>query len=175
MKTIKLSFILIFLLSFNPLSAQENSPCPCCTDNHKAFDFWVGNWTVFNTEGKVVGTNKIVKMQNGCVLQENWRASNNKNTGTSYNFYDKSDSTWNQIWISNTGNILRLKGNLNEDRDMVLRSKLIDGKKGKYYNQITWTENDDNSVTQHWVILNEDYKKIADAFTGIYRKNSDRD
>jgi hypothetical protein len=26
--------------------AQNESPCPCCSDDHKAFDFWVGDWTV---------------------------------------------------------------------------------------------------------------------------------
>jgi len=164
--------ILILVMSFNYSSAQNNKPCPCCSENHKAFDFWVGEWTVYNTAGKIVGTNKIVKMQNGCVLQENWVASNKTNTGTSYNFFDLSDSTWNQVWISSTGNVLNLKGNINTEGAMVLKSKLTKGSKGNYYNQITWKKNDDSSVTQRWDILNKDGVTISKAFEEIYKRNS---
>ena len=167
-KMINLS-ILILLMNFNYLLAQNNTPCSCCTKNHKAFDFWIGDWTVYNTEGKIIGTNKIVKIQNGCVLQENWIASNKTNTGTSYNFFDLSDNTWNQVWISGTGNVLNLKGKINKDGAMVLKSKLVSSSKGNYYNQIIWSKNDDGSVTQRWDILNEKDKVISKAFEGIYK------
>lgn len=174
MKT-KLLFlsILIFLANFNYTLAQENDSCSCCTENHTAFDFWLGDWTVKDKEGKIIGTNNIVKMQNGCALQENWIASNKTNTGTSYNFFDSTDSTWNQVWISNTGYILRLKGNLNPDGAMVLKSNLIESSKGNYYNQITWSKNEDGSVTQLWVILNEKNEIIRTDFEGIYHKTSE--
>ncbi len=162
--------LLILLMNFNYLLAQNNNPCSCCTENYRAFDFWIGDWTVTNTEGKTIGTNKIVKMQNGCVLQENWIASNKTNTGTSYNFFDVSDGTWNQVWVSNTGYVLRLKGNINADGSMVLRSKLVESTNGNYYNQITWSKNDDGSVTQRWVILNEEDEIIRTDFEGIYKK-----
>jgi len=154
----------------NFLIAQSNESCPCCSENHKAFDFWLGDWTVYNTKGEIVGTNKIVKMQEGCVLQENWKSLKSSNTGTSYNFFDLSDSTWNQIWISSTGNILKLKGNINSDGAMVLKSKLEKSSKGNYYNQIIWSKNDDGSVTQQWDILNKNNETISQAFEGIYRK-----
>jgi len=75
--------------------AQSSSPCACCTANHQAFDFWVGDWTVYDSSGNIIGTNEVVKFQDGCVLQENWEAVGSSNTGTSYNFFDASDSTWN--------------------------------------------------------------------------------
>ncbi|MBD3223118.1 MAG: hypothetical protein GF313_00200 [Caldithrix sp.] len=160
------------LISIPYLSAQDDDPCPCCSNSYKSFDFWIGDWVVYNTEGEVIGTNKIVKMQDGCVVQENWKASNGTNTGTSYNYFDTSDSTWNQLWISNTGNILELKGNLDSDGNMVLTSGLINSPKGRYYNQIIWSKNDDNSVTQQWDILNEQGDLINHAFKGIYRKKN---
>lgn len=163
-------FVLLILMSLSFSLGQNNDPCPCCSENHRAFDFWVGDWTVYNPKGEVVGTNKVVKLQNGCVLQENWKSLKSSNTGTSYNYFDLSDSTWNQVWISNTGNVLNLKGNINKEGEMVLRSKLVNGSKGEYYNQITWVKNDDASVTQQWDILNENGETISLAFMGIYRK-----
>ena len=54
---------------------------------------------------------------------------------------------------------------------MVLKSELLDGQKGKYYNQITWTKNEDGSVTQIWNIFNEKNKMTQEAFRGIYKKS----
>jgi hypothetical protein len=112
-------------------------PVPAVLMTTKPFDFWVGDWTVYNNGGGIIGTNKVVKMIDGCVLQENWEASNKTNTGTSYNFFDSSDSTWNQVWVSNTGNVLRLNGHIDKEGAMVLKSELVNCPKGNYYNQIT--------------------------------------
>lgn len=171
MRNFAILSILLAHLSMGVANAQTNDPCHCCTSNHQAFDFWIGDWTVYNPSEKIVGTNKVVKMQNGCVIQENWEASNKTNTGTSYNYFNKNDSTWNQIWVSSTGNILNLKGNPNENGEMVLKSKLVKSSKGNYYNQIIWSKNEDGSVTQRWDILNENSEPISIAFEGIYKKN----
>ena len=165
--------ILFFLMNLNYSIAQNNNSCSCYTKDHQAFDFWLGDWTVYNKVGQIVGSNKITRIQNGCVLQENWTASNKINTGTSYNFYDLNDHTWNQVWISNTGNVLRLKGNINTNGAMVLKSNLIESSNGNYYNQITWTKNDDGTVTQLWVILNEKDEIIRTDFEGIYHKTNE--
>ncbi len=53
---------------------------------------------------------------------------------------------------------------------MILKSELLEGAKGKYFNQITWTKNRDGSVTQVWNIFNEKNKKTQEAFRGIYKK-----
>lgn len=169
MKTKKvLQPIFILILLINTLSAQGTNSCN--SDDHRAFDFWIGDWTVYNTNDQVIGTNKVVKMQNGCVLQENWEASNRTNTGTSYNFFDAKDNMWNQVWISNIGYVLRLRGNIDKNGAMVLKSKLKQGPKGRYYDQISWSKNEDGSVTQLWQIFNEQGKIIKTSFEGIYKK-----
>ena len=149
------------------LKKYIQSTCQCCTEAHDAFDFWLGDWNVYNEAGKLVGTNKLVKLQNNCLIQENWTGTV---TGTSFNYYDTADSTWNQLWISSNGNILKLKGNAINHGVMVLKSDILEGEKGKYYNKITWTANDDGSVTQYWEVLNENDERIADVFKGIYRR-----
>lgn len=169
MKTFCLS-LLILLMIMSYSHGQNNETCACCSDQYKAFDFWIGDWTVYSTKDKILGTNKVIKMQHGCVLQENWEASNKTNTGTSYNFFDIKDGTWNQVWISSTGNVLELKGNINSDGAMVLKSELIHDSKGDYYNRITWSKNEDGTVTQLWEILDEDGEIVNNAFEGIYKK-----
>jgi len=100
---------------------------------------------------------------------EKW-ISSTKNRGTSYNYYDTKNKTWNQVWVDNSGFSLVLKGNYDNGK-MILKSQLLDGKKGKYYNQITCVKNDDGSVTQIWGIFNNNNEKLQEAFKGIYKKN----
>jgi hypothetical protein len=165
-----LIFTVVFLMATLLVAAQKTDKkiCPCCTEAHQFFDFWIGDWTVYDVKGNVVGTNSIHKQYDKCVLREQWKSSG-INKGTSYNYYDLKDKTWNQVWVDNSGFSLVLKGNFINGK-MILKSNLLDGQKGKYYNQITWVKNDDNTVTQTWDILNEKGEKTQEAFKGIYKK-----
>ncbi|MDR5591621.1 hypothetical protein [Christiangramia sp. SM2212] len=163
----KFLFLIILLPAF---SFTQNSDCACCTPDHAAFDFWVGDWEVFNVNGDKVGENLVMKLEDNCILNENWQ-SVKAGSGKSYNYFDPSDKTWNQLWISNTGNIIKLKGKA-EPNKMTLRSEIQDGKNGKFYNQITWTKNEDGSVTQNWEIFDENGELTGNAFKGIYRKKN---
>lgn len=163
----------LFLLSFlcyttYSLQAQEN--CACCSMEHQQFDFWIGDWEVFNEKGEKIGENLIEPLENHCIISENWKGTNGS-SGKSFNYYDEADNSWHQLWISSSGNILNLQGIASENK-MVLKSALQENEKGKFYNQITWTKNEDGSVTQLWELMDEDGKKIGNAFKGIYRKKN---
>ena len=164
-------FFLLFLINtfFSIIWGQNDAKILCNTKEYKQFDFWVGNWNVYNTDGKLIGTNKIVKMPNACAIQENWTSKTSKNQGTSYNYYNKTDKSWNQVWVDNSGFSLNLKGNFKND-SMVLSSDVVKTPKGNYYNQITWTKNNDNTVTQVWNYMSLDNKKVKEVFKGIYKR-----
>ncbi|GAA4308261.1 hypothetical protein GCM10023115_37240 [Pontixanthobacter gangjinensis] len=161
-----LFFILFCSITISCLA--QNTDCACYSKKHQQFDFWVGNWEVFNEEGEKIGENLIKKLEDNCILNENWKAEDGS-SGKSYNYYDPSDNSWNQLWLSNSGNILKLKGKAIENK-MVLKSEISEGEKGKYYNQITWTKNEDGSVTQLWEIYDLNNKLLDEIFRGTYRK-----
>jgi len=167
----KASYIIILILLLPIQFFAQNSQaskCACCDDNYNQFDFWIGEWAVYDTLDNLVGTNKIIKMHENCLIQENW-VSKGENKGTSYNYFDPSDSTWNQLWIDNQGTILKLKGTYQANK-MVLKSKLQKGQKVDfYYNRITWQQNDDSSVSQIWDVLDKNDNFLKNLFTGIYK------
>ncbi len=152
------------------LFGQAQTKCNCCTVNHEQFDFWVGDWDVYDTSGKKIGENKIEKLENDCIVSEHWKGATG-GSGRSYNYYNAVDSTWNQVWISNSGNNLVLKGKAATNK-MTLKSELNKNEKGNYYNQITWTKNEDDSVTQLWEVLNENGESLSIAFKGIYKSKN---
>ena len=149
--------------------SQNQKKAPCSGEKYSEFDFWEGSWKVYDTKDKLIGTNRLIKMQNNCVMQENWESKTSSSKGTSYNYYNRTDNSWNQIWIDNSGFSLVLKGNLVNGK-MILRSELIKTEKGNYYNKITWSKNNNGSVTQVWEYENEQGKVISEAFRGIYKK-----
>ena len=162
----KLIYCLCFL--YSPVLLFSQDACPCCTPEHQLFDFWVGDWVVYDTTGRQIGENYIVKLEDNCILNEHWTGGGGS-TGRSYNYYNRADSTWNQLWIDNGGNPLILKGKGSSGK-MVLRSELVPGRRIDWlYNQITWTLNADGSVTQHWEVFDKNNQKLATAFKGIYR------
>ena len=159
--------ILYSLIQFIPLMAQND--CACCTEAHRQFDFWVGEWMVVDTLGKQVGTNEIKIQEAGCLLNESWKGTQG-GTGSSISYYNASDSTWNQVWIDNTGNILKLKGGLQNGK-MVLQSELQKGTRVDwFYNQISWTPNENGTVTQLWEIYDKQGNLLQTAFLGIYHR-----
>ena len=164
MKTV---FLLLGLMFASVYNGQNNVGCNYNQSNK--FDFWVGNWNVYDTLGNKLGENRIEKQYENCVVQENW-ISSTLNKGTSYNYFNPIDSSWNQLWLDNQGSILKLKGSF-KNKKMVLKSELIPGQKvAFYYNQISWSKNADGSVNQVWQILDEHDNLMQLAFFGVYKR-----
>ncbi|NMM47370.1 NHL repeat-containing protein [Marinigracilibium pacificum] len=142
---------------------DEKLSATCRTVDHRAFDFWLGNWNVYDSLGNYLGHNNVELVQNGCVIKENWFSGASKYTGSSYNFYDSNSKSWHQSWIDNVGGVLLLSGGI-VDGSMVLISDTtsID------QNRITWTPKNDGSVTQLWESSNDKGSSWAKLFEGIY-------
>lgn len=164
----KLLLLIVHITLYLSVYAQDTK-CSCCTEKHTAFDFWIGSWNVTDPNGVIVGTNIIDKIQDNCILRENWTSANGKITGTSNNFYNLTTKQWEQIWIDNQGGSLHLKGN-RVDNQMILKTDVAKNAKDEpFYHKVTWTLNNDGSVRQYWETITND-KDITVAFDGLYRK-----
>lgn len=139
----------------------------CSSPEHRAFDFWLGDWEVRTADGKLAGTNRIETAQNGCVIHESYSTPRGYN-GQSLNIYDTSRKVWHQTWVDTDGLLLQLEGGL-RDGKMVMEGaqKGADGKITKQ--RITWTPNKDGSVRQLWETIDEKGVKTV-AFDGLYTK-----
>lgn len=163
-----LKYLITLLLFLMVVNSNSQSDCPCCTPAYQQFDFWVGDWSVFDTLGNSVGENLITKMENNCVIMEQWKGSKGF-SGRSMNYFDKSDSTWNQLWLDCNGGILKLRGKFINGK-MVLKGELLNSEKpDAYYNQITWIPNPDGTVTQIWELYDREDNPQTKVFHGIYR------
>lgn len=152
-------------------SWSQSDNCACCTTQHNAFDFWIGNWEVKDTEGKIVGTNNIRKAQDNCVIFENWESANGTFTGGSTNFFNKRTAQWEQLWVDNSGSHLHLKGNRKDNHMILISDEIPREDKPAYQNKITWTLNEDGTVRQLWeIIANGEVENVV--FDGLYSRRS---
>ena len=166
------TYILLAAMSVlaSPILAQ--SACKCCTEQHRQFDFWVGDWEVFTSDGSLLGTNTIEIIQDSCLIRENWSSATSGFTGTSYNYFDSGQSEWMQVWVDNQGTSLLLRGGVENGNMVLTGDPFVNAQGQSTVNRITWTPNADATVRQLWEVRIDD-GEWGVAFDGMYRKVED--
>lgn len=158
-----LAFVLAAPVPAGPAAARQDAAPTCASDDHRRFDFWVGEWEVFTPDGNRAGGNHIQLVLGGCALHESWTSAGGGH-GNSYTFYDSARGVWHQTWIDARGQALYIDGNWDGEA-MVLS----DGS-----NRITWSQLDGGRVRQHWQVSSDDGATWSTAFDGEYRPVSTR-
>jgi Tetratricopeptide repeat len=85
----------------------------------KKFDFWVGEWNVYNPQDQKTGDSKIEKILNGAVILENWTGVNGY-TGKSFNHYDMNNEKWVQYWIDQNSSSIYFEGNYDSTKNAIV-------------------------------------------------------
>lgn len=126
------------------LAERRKKPCMFLAEARQ-FDFWVGEWDVFNPTGQKVGTNSIQLFANGCGVLENWTSAAGSD-GKSLNYYDARTQKWHQYWIGTDGGALRYAGNFNENAMRFAGEAVANGR--KTLQKLTFFKLDENTVRQ---------------------------
>ncbi len=149
---------------------------PCSGPEYRQFDFWLGEWDVFNPAGQKIGTNRISAMNDGCVLFEDWRDARG-GTGNSFNFYETKTKRWHQFWVNSNGNAAPLSATA-AGTPMPMSGGLVDGAMRlqsppgvKPLNRWTWSKLEGGKVRQHAEQSNDDGATWTTVFDGIYVKS----
>jgi hypothetical protein len=165
MKKIISLLLLLNMFSVNSVIAQNQS----CTSNDAFddFDFWLGDWNVFDTAGNQVGTNKIEKLEDGCLIMETWTGAGGS-TGISLNYFNPVRNEWRQLWVSAGEYAIDYAGGL-VDGAMVMNGELYNYGSGETFDfRGTWSENGDGSVRQFFEQYNNETESWDTWFDGRY-------
>ena len=130
-------------------AADAPRPPTCEAAEHRQFDFWVGEWQVFDrANGEPAGMSRIEKLYGGCVLRENWSSAGFQ--GGSLNSWWKGDGRWHQAWMDQGGAFRHFIGALENGR-MVLVADQPDPAQParKVQVRLTFTPNPDGTVRQY--------------------------
>ena len=168
LKSILLFISLTIFFSSNLIS-QTNSPCPCCSENFRQFDFWLGEWNVYSGV-KLLGSNSIQLIQDSCIIQENWIGAKSNFTGTSFSFYNKKKDQWQQLWIDNRGGNLELSGGLSGNKMILTSASNTNANGDQVSHRVSWTNNPDGTVRQFWESTKDGGATWNSLFDGLYKK-----
>ena len=158
----------VLLAALPPARAQQPAP-GCVGTEHRQFDYWLGDWTVTDSAGRTtLGTNLVTREEDGCLIHEHWHGSRG-GTGQSFNFYDRSQRHWEQVWVASGGGVLRLVGHL-EGTSMILEGESTSPTGGPISNRIAWIPQADGRVRQYWRTSTDGGKTWQISFDGWYRR-----
>jgi hypothetical protein len=94
------------------LTRIRSNAAPCENDpTHRQFDFWIGEWNVYNQAGQLAGTSSVQNILEGCVVFENWTGIHGY-AGKSFNFVDPASGNWRQTWVDSRGGKIEFTGGL---------------------------------------------------------------
>jgi ketosteroid isomerase-like protein len=101
----------------HPVPSAESKAESCLAPEYRQFDFWIGDWDVFDVDdpATAVATIRVDRILDGCVLREDYQGSDGLK-GVSLSIYDASRRVWQQSWVTNHGRLLVIEGNLRADK-----------------------------------------------------------
>ncbi|MEC9222556.1 MAG: hypothetical protein VYE56_01565 [Pseudomonadota bacterium] len=157
---------LAFLLVLTPICHGQQIGCGGL-NGFSDFDFWVGEWEVFDSAtGEKLGEDIIQKIESGCLLLEHWKSVSG-GTGTSLNYYNPVTREWRQVWVSEGRYSIDIVGGIRSG-SMVLEGSIYNFAGAVWDFRGNWTPRPDGSVRQFFEQFNHDSNDWATWFDRRY-------
>ena len=145
----KYLFFIFIIIVVQTVTAQK----PCSHPEFRQFDFWVGQWDVFNPKGNKAGDSRISIILDSCVILEEWTSANAQQgliySGKSFNSYNTATKQWQQTWTDNTGNTTEFLRGEGSDGRIIYYADKVTGTKGEIFmRRLTFTKLSEDKVRQ---------------------------
>jgi len=115
------------------------------------FDFWLGEWELTWGENDR-GTNRIERIMNGAVVQENFEGDDYR--GMSVSVFSKKDNRWHQTWVDSSGTYLDFVGDFTDGKMILTRNGIVDEKPVKQ--RMIWYDISKDKLMWNWERSNDD-------------------
>ena len=116
------------------------------------FDFWLGDWnlTWVDAEGNVnKGSNHIVRILDGKVIQENFSDEKGRFKGMSLSVFNPARKTWHQAWTDNQGGYFDFVGEVEGDK-RIFKTQMKEKNGEKIIQRMVFYNINANSLTWDW-------------------------
>ncbi|MCG2459780.1 hypothetical protein K8352_03390 [Flavobacteriaceae bacterium F89] len=129
------------------------------------FDFWIGDWNVyqFGTD-TLAGVSSVKPILGHKSIEENYQNLKYKFKGKSLNIYNSKTDKWEQFWVDNSGLSLHLSGEFRDNRMILSDCETVNP-----CDRITWTTLNDGTVRQEWEQSKDGGKTWKKVFDGHYK------
>lgn len=122
---------------------------PCTDAEYRQFDFWLGEWDVYDFNGTFMEQNSIEKSADGCMIHESTQTSGG-NVEQSYSYYKPSTGQWTQFSVGSNA-VIEYSGRLNAEGAMALNGYIYHrDERGTRPFKGLWTPQDDGTIVQEF-------------------------
>ena len=153
--TLKFLFIITIFAGTGLMAQNQNKPCNM--EEASQFDFWIGEWNLTWTgpNGEIQqGTNKITKILDGCVIEENFDgAPSIPLKGRSISTYSPQKKAWIQIWVDNQGGYLDFTGDYVRGEMILSRETTLNG--SPLFQRMVWYNITEDELDWNWEKSND--------------------
>lgn len=159
------------IISASSLFGQK----PCSNPVYRQFDFWLGEWEVFNVNGKKAGDSKISLILDSCIIFEEWISANTtqgiRYAGKSFNTYNNRSKQWQQTWVDNVGGSTEfLTGKSENDKIVFQTASFQLSKDTMAMRKLTFYNLGKEKVRQHGEISKDNGASWATEYDLEYRR-----
>jgi tetratricopeptide (TPR) repeat protein len=112
----------------------------------QAFDFWVGEWEVYNPSNQKVGESRIEKILKNAVILENWTGVSGY-SGKSFNHYHIDSGKWIQYWVDQASGRIHFEGNFDPETGAIVFFEV--NTQGASLKKLSFYNISSDSVRQH--------------------------
>jgi hypothetical protein len=143
------------------------APGDCNDRNRRAFDFWLGKWSI---DGGASGVDAITSEVGGCVLFENFSFPGGG--GRSMNAWDAANQRWVETWTNIFGGVARLSGGIVGGKMFMWDSLRTTPAGVQTIGNLEWTPNADGSVRQIAMRSVDGGLTFTTTFSGLYVRDT---
>ena len=163
---------LIGLLMMAAAQTAPNAPPPVdCNDaDHRALDFWIGDWDVTLAGSETVIAKSRIEKIAGCAISETYHQTVGPGGkaidyhGRSISSYVPADKEWRQFYVDSSGRAATLTGPWTKGAVTFMQRVPIG------ITRMIVSANPDGTVRQHGELSKDEGKSWSTSFDFIYRK-----
>lgn len=156
---------------------MSDSAQPCGSQEARQFDFWLGDWALTwpaEQAGGEAGTtmtgyNRITKLFEDCVIEENFTTDDGAFRGHSVSVYDDRSGIWRQTWVDSAGGYIVLTGSF-DGETMELRTEPSQRDGAIAVQRMVFSEINADSLEWAWQGSRDDGATWDDLWNISYRR-----
>jgi hypothetical protein len=147
--------------------AQKNlTPC-AFSEEFRAFDFWIGEWTVTQA-GQFTGDSSIQLILDKCVIFENYTGKGGY-SGKSFNLFNPVTRKWYQLYVDNSAMVLQLEGQF-KDGALEFHGETPQADGSKVLESLVFRQLEGGRISQVWRQSSDGGKTWNQVFDGVYTR-----
>lgn len=166
-----LKFLAVALFSaVGAIAVPAAARAACTSAPYHQFDFFVGQWNVYDAKGHSVGSDLVEKRLNGCVVYERY-TNPDRSVGIGLSGYQAKLGTWHQDFMRDDGLVVLLDGTAGRLAAMVMSGQDFPADGSRRLDRGIWVVHG-KVVEETWLVSTDGGKTWKTQFHGFFHRKT---